>query len=342
MLNHIAFAKLVFILLVFTASCGQETDREPAIVSTAKPAIAESLDQLIAPGSTIEKVTGDLAFTAAVAICWDESTLFFTDNNTPPENSRTYRMDPYGTITLIREGNGRTMSIVPTGRGTYYCCERLEQRITEMDRDGNILRTVVSEYNGVPIDSPNDLAVDVSGGFYFSDTHSGENPMQDTSAVYYVRPDGSVIRVIDDIDVPNGLAFSPDGSLLYVTNTRGTDKGQYVFVCDVNPDGTLSNKRIFAEVPLSEQDAANPEGRSGADGCIVDTAGNLYVATLQGLGVQVYNPAGRHLGSISTNGVRNSACRFGGTDMQTLYLVIQDGVYAIHTLVPGLVIPPER
>ena len=163
--------------------------------------------------------------------------------------------------------------------------------------------------------------------------------MQETPAVYYIKPDGSIIRIIDDITFPNGLDLSPDEKTLYVVNTRGEGtKGRYIYAYDVMEDGTVSNGRIFAELQLTDENEDMPDGASGADGTSVDSAGNLYVATTQGLGIQVFNSSGEHLGNIECQSITNNLY-FGGEDMKTLYVSARDGIYRIQVKIPGLKIP---
>ena len=64
-------------------------------------------------------------------------------------------------------------------------------------------------------------------------------------------------------------------------------------------------------------------------------AGNLYVATMNGVGIQVFNAAGTHLGNIAFTG-RSNCCRFGGPDMKTMFVSARDGIYAVKTSIPGL------
>lgn len=305
-----------------------------------EPELTNSLDRIIAPGDTLTKVNIDFTFDGAGSLFWDDGYLYFANSTTPPENSVTYRMSLNGSVTSVREHNGRTMSIAKNTKGTFYSCDMLLHQITEFDRDGNVLGIAAGAYRGVRLDSPNDLLIDETGGFYFSDTHSGADAMQDTSGVYYVKPDGTVIREIEDIEFPNGIACSPDGKVLYVTNTRGADKARFVFAYDINPDKTLSTKRRFCELVLTPQNEENPQGTAGADACVVDIAGNLYVATMNGIGIQVFNAAGQHLGNIAFTG-RSNCCRFGGPDMKTLFVSARDGIYTIKTRIPGLKTPPD-
>ena len=338
------YRTILALMLAFTVaaatSCGGQGDApgESAAPETMKPAIATSLDQIIAPGATLEKITGDMTFDNTNSPCWAGGVLYFTNNNfNPATNSRTYRMEADGAIKLLAEDNGVIATLCPTGMGTLYACEMTGHRISELNMDGSVIRTVAGSYNGNRLDGPNGMVVDSKGGIYFTDSRysPGSELMQDKPAVYYVNSAGDVSRIIDDINFPNGVALSPDGKTLYVTNTNGPDKGEFVFACDVNEDGTVTNKRQFATVMLTERAQSSRNGSSGADGCTVDSAGNLYVATNQGLGVQVFNVAGEYLGAINT-GVTVNNCAFGGGDLSTLYVTGQDGVYAIPTLISGL------
>jgi gluconolactonase len=191
---------------------------------------------------------------------------------------------------------------------------------------------VVGEYNGKRIDGPNDMVLDSRGGFYFTDSQfiGKQEKMQDKSAVYYVKTDGTVIRVVDDVAFPNGVALSPDGKVLYLANTQG----KYLLAYNVRPDGTLANRRNFAVLELSKENIAKKSEMSGADGVAVDSAGNVYVATTQGLGVQVCDKGGKRLGNILCPAPTNN-CAFGGPDMKTLYVSAKDGIYRIPIKTAG-------
>ncbi len=331
--------RLGFMLLLCSVSLALPCSLiEAQTQNAAKQPLTTSIDQVIAPGDSMIKMNINFTFDNVSSVCWDNGVLLFSNTANPAENSCTYRVDPNGTVNAIREHNGRTMAIVRSTKGTYYSTDPLLHQITEFDRDGKVLGVGAGTYNGKRIDSPNDLFVDQTGGFYFSDTRTGTDAVQDTAAVYYVKPDGTVIRVIGDIEYPNGIALSPDNKVLYLTHTRGPDKGRYVYAYDINPDHTLSNKRQFCEIPLTPDAEKNPQGNSGADGCAMDAAGNLFVTTTSGLGIQVFNAAGTRLGAIPVS--RASCIRFGGTDMKTLYAAARDGVYMIRTKIPGLVMPP--
>ena len=297
------------------------------------------LDSILPKGAKLEKVTAGYEFDTAGSPLYMDGEIYFTNNNfEPAEKSCTIKMDASGSFHVLRKDNGVTTTIQHSGKGTFYCCEMLGHRVIEMDKEGRIIRVVCGEYNGKRIDGPNDIVVDRKGGIYFTDSQfiAGQEKMQETPAVYYVKPDGTTIRVIDDIEFPNGIMLSPDEKTVYVANTR--DK--YLLAYDVHPDGTVSNGRNFAEHQLSQKNIEDGSVAGGADGMAVDSAGNIYVATTQGLGIQVFDPKGNHTGNILCDAATNN-CNFGGEDLKTLYVSAMDGIYKIPVKIPGLKQPQE-
>ena len=154
-------------------------------------------------------------------------------------------------------------------------------------------RTVLaSTFEGRPFLGPNDLVADKKGGVYFTDP-GGYPPagqyLTELPSVYYLKPDGSVIKIADDIPRPNGIILSPDEKTLYVSNTLGA----YVIAFDVQPDGSVRNQRNFAR--LAGIAMTNRGVRSGADG----TRGGRCGPPLRHLddrrpGIQPGGPAAGH------------------------------------------------
>ncbi len=341
MLKPKTFAVILSLFLFIAASCEKKSE-QPVIkeIPESRKQVTE-LNEIVNPGAQIEKVTEGIEFDTAATPLYADGELYFTNTNfDSPEKCRTMKIDASGKLHILREKNGLTSSIQHSGRGTFYCCEMLGHRVIEMDREGKVLRVVAGEYNGKRIDGPNDLTIDSKGGIYFTDSQyiAGRGKMQETPAVYYVKSDETVIRVIDDIDFPNGIELSPDEKTLYVVNTLGKTKGRYVRSYDVLEDGTVTNGRDFAEIKLSEAEETKPDGSSGADGTAVDSAGNLYVATTKGLGIQVFNSSGKHLGNIECPSISNNVT-FGGEDMKTMYISAKDGIYKIQVKIPGFRVP---
>lgn len=334
----IFYSKKYYVLLcLFTAcmlvtACSEDNSNESAEVETPEgdgEARAAFPREIIDEGASVSKVTTGYTFDTAGSPLYLEGALYFTNNNFDnPEVSRTLRKTSAGGIDTLRMDNGVTTTLRASARGTIFACEMLGHRVVELDTDGQVLEVIADSYNGNRIDGPNDLVVDQQGGLYFSDSQfiAGGEKKQETPAVYYVDVKGNITRVIDDIAFPNGLGLSPDGSTLYVANTEG----EHLLAYNVEDDATLSNKRNFAAIELS-----GGSKESGADGVAVDRSGNVYVATTQGLGVQVFNSEGEHLGNIPAPTPTNNVS-FGGEDGETLFISAQDGIYSIPVKTRGL------
>jgi gluconolactonase len=182
--------------------------------------------------------------------------------------------------------------------------------------------------------------MDAKGGIYVTDPQFTPDTQksQPGKQVYYVAPDGSARVVIGpgEYAMPNGVEISPDGRTLYVNNTWQQPGGNSVWAYDVADNGSLSNKRRFAEVDLTHEvrAAANPVDRfdSGADGSAVDTDGRYYVATRTG--VQIFLPDGTAAGTIRLPQSPVSVT-FGGPDDGVLYIVGESSVWSIQTKVHG-------
>jgi gluconolactonase len=191
---------------------------------------------------------------------------------------------------------------------------------------------IASEFDGEELNSPNDVIVRSDGSIYFSDPWYGRfpgfgHPRQRRlgfQGVYRIPPGGGEPELVvgrDEYEMPNGLCFSPDESLLYINDTPGA----YIKVYDVNTDGSLANGRMFFEGVGS---GVIEEGIP--DGMKCDELGNIWV-TGPG-GIWVIDSAGEHLGVIGVpENVGNLT--WGGEDWHTLYLPSSTSLYSIRTRV---------
>lgn len=246
-----------------------------------------------------------------------DGSLYFSDTNA----SRTYRLDAGGKITLEREGTNRGNGIALAPDGTMLWAEGDGPRISKLDK----MRGYVNALPGFRLSQPNDLIVDAKGGIYFTDP--GPRPVVPGLKVYvyYIPPGANRPIVIDDsVPRPNGVTLSPDGRTLYIDNTIGTTVYRY----DVQPDGTVKNKRPFAEL---HDIKAGEEGFG--DGMGMDRDGRLYVTTLTG--IQVFDPAGKYLGTIKVPR-QPSNVAFAGPDKKTLYITARQGLYRLPMLSQGV------
>ncbi|HTM44049.1 MAG TPA: SMP-30/gluconolactonase/LRE family protein [Polyangiaceae bacterium] len=175
--------------------------------------------------------------------------------------------------------------------------------------------SLANMYMGKHFGSPNDIAAHKSGSIYFTDpaAEKGSRPQELPTAVYRIDPQGQ-LTVVDQVDKANGVNFSPDESLLYVSNYDS-----FVRVYDVAPDGVASNGRQFLGV--------------GSDGMTVDCAGNVYTTAGE---VRVWSPQGQMIGTIPGTGTATNVA-FGGPNKKTLFITSFAGdLKSIELNVPGM------
>ena len=201
-------------------------------------------------------------------------------------------------MTLVQEPTNNANGLTRDPQGRLVMCEMGARRVSRVEADGSIT-VIASSYHGLPLNRPNDVVVKSDGSIYFTDP-GGPAPDTDLdfSGVYRVSPDLSVINLlVQDYVLPNGLAFSPDESVLYINDSLGLHVDNDMFrsigfidAFDVRPNGMLANRRRFCDL--------RGEGTGIPDGMKVDVEGNVY-CTGSG-GVWVMDATGRHLGTILT------------------------------------------
>lgn len=220
--------------------------------------------------------------------------------------------------------NGRTLD----HDGAVIQCSHGRRRV-ERD-DGGVISVVVDSYAGVRLNSPNDVIVAADGSVWFTDPpygitvaeegHPGVREYDDHYVFRHDRVTGATRAVVIDVEEPNGLAFSPDGSVLYVSDTSaasGGDGNHHIRAYDVQ-GRRCKNGRTFAVID---------DGL--ADGFRVDTDGNVW--TSSGSGVIVISPQGEVLGRVPVPEKVANVC-FGGDDGRDLYIAASTSLYRVHTL----------
>jgi gluconolactonase len=214
--------------------------------------------------------------------------------------------------------NGNTLD----RQGRLITCEHSGRRVSRTEADGTFT-TLAESYDGKRLNSPNDVVVHSGGAIYFTDPpyglQEGEQELP-FFGVFLITREGELELLVDDFIRPNGLALSPDESLLYIDDS---DR-RHIRVFDVKGDGRIEGGEVFADV--TGDAPGNPDGMK------VDVEGNVY-CTGSG-GIHVFESSGTHLGVIETPEVAAN-CNWG-EDLHTLYIAAQTGLYRIRTGIEGV------
>jgi len=277
--------------------------------SAALAQSATAIPGVVAAGVTPELVSEAFVNTEGPLGAPDGG-LYFSDTDA----NRTYRIDSAGKITVYRENTDRGNGIAMYRDGTMVWAE--ERRLSWKNQANGGYMSITPGFRAF---QPNDLIMTAKGGIYFTDP--GPRPVVPGLKVnvYYLGPYTRVPVVVDDsVPRPNGVILSNDEKTLYVANTIGME----VFAYDVQDDGTLKNRRAFAQLN------GIPAGQEGfGDGMAIDTQDRLYVATLTG--VQIFDKAGKYLGTIKVPR-QPSNVAFAGPGKKTLYITARQGLYRIN------------
>jgi sugar lactone lactonase YvrE/enterochelin esterase-like enzyme len=263
--------------------------------------------QVLIPGQEWQLVSDGYRATDGPAVS-ASGEMFFSD----PPNNRINRVGLDGKVSVFAENTNGANGMMFGPDGRLYAGATRTKQIVAYDASGTA--QILAE--DVP---SNDLALNVKGDLYVTDSANKR---------VWLLPKGGKPRVVDEgIEYPNGVLFSPDQSLLYVSDYVG----QPSWVFQVQPDGALAHKQRYFYVHM-------PDGatRSGADGMAADTDGRVYIATP--LGVQVFDQLGRcHAIIPAPQRAALSNVEFGGPNLDELYVTNGDKVFKRKTKVRGVV-----
>lgn len=352
-----ALRAVVFGVAVFIFGCAQTTESPPDVPESPESAYSvvevrqgqierldPRLDAIVDTTATLEVLEEGFAWSEGPVWVPAQQHVLFTDipNNTvyawsEEDGLRVFLRpagynldDPFG-------GELGANGLLLDSEGRLVLCNHGLRAVTRLNE--NFTHTIlVDRYEGKRLNSPNDAVFKSNGDLYFTDPSYGLEGVNesvhkelDFNGVYRLASDGELTLLTDQMTNPNGIAFSPDESVLYVAQSDGNDPIWRAF--DVTEDGLLTNSRVFFDATSLRE-----EGRRGSqDGMAVDQNGNIY-ATGPG-GVLIFDPDGTHLGSIFT-GEATANCTFG-EDGSTLYITADMYLMRIRLQTRGLGFPAD-
>jgi gluconolactonase len=291
-----------------------------------------SIDDLVDRKAEVERIATGFQFTEGPVWSGRDQYLLFSDVS----GNVTVRWSEADGASDWRWPSGHANGLAYDAEHRLVACEHDRSVVTRTEHDGAIA-IVASHFDGLELNSPNDVCVAFDGSICFTDPHPSGRTADwgierdaelDFRGVFRARPGGGEPALLTrELDFPNGICFSPDERRLYVNDTWRME----IRVFDVRADGSVEGNRLFASQPGS---GAFEDGIP--DGMKCDERGNLY-CTGPG-GVWVLGPDGEHLGTIETPEAASNLC-FGGPEWRTLFVTASRSVYRVQMKVRGAALP---
>ncbi len=329
---QIIFGLLTAYLLVSSlATTLATTGGNPEIIR-----LDSRLDNIVPEDAVLEKLSG--GFNWAEGPVWNKTEKFLLFSDVPDNEILKWKKGQEVSVFLTPSGysgkqpftggepGSNGLGYDPQGRLVF--CQHGDRRISRLEKDGT-RTTVVDNYRGKRLNSPNDLVFKSNGDIYFTDPPFGlpksfDDPGKelDFQGVYKFSVKGELTLLTSDLKGPNGIAFSPDEKKLYVSDVARA--AWYAF--DVKSDGSIGNKR-----PLVDAAPQKRNGPGGPDGMKVDEHGNIFGAGPGGL--YIIAPDGTILGRFDF-GVPIGNCAWG-EDGSTLFITANTDLYRIRLTTKG-------
>jgi gluconolactonase len=305
----------------------------PLVVRVPDPAVRvldPQFERYRLPHARVERLADGLRWAEGPVWFGDTCQLLFTDL----PSDRIMRWDePTGSVSLFRQPAGQANGLTRDRQGRLIACEHAERRVTRTEYDGSL--TVLADcHAGLPLNSPNDVIVARDGAVWFTDPPFGlasdymgrrGDPALPAN-VYRIDPnDGSVTCMAEDLDGPNGLAFSPDERTIYIVESRA--RPRRIVAYSVGDGMALGDRRVVIDA-----------GEGTPDGLCVDADGNLWCGWGSGTpeldGVRVFASDGVPIGHIDLPERCANLC-FGGARRNRLFMAATGGLYALYVNVSG-------
>ena len=289
--------------------------------------VSPELERIVSQNQAIEELAdgfGNENGPAEGPVWWKEGGyLLFSDIG----NNRRMKWAPDGGVTVFQEPTNFANGLTRDLQGRLVACDRTP-RVCRQDPDGSFT-VIANSYQGKRLNRPNDVVVKSDGSIYFTDPGApGPGLDLDFAGVYRVSADlGTLTLLVRDFALPNGLAFSPDESVLYINDSRHG----HIRSFDVSPNGTLAlaSDRVFAGL--------GGERPGVPDGMKVDVEGNVYCGGSGG--IWVMDGVGKHLGTIVHGAPATTNMAWGGDDWKTLFFTTRNTLGRIQLNIPGVPVP---
>ncbi|MSU22088.1 MAG: SMP-30/gluconolactonase/LRE family protein [Pedosphaera sp.] len=271
-----------------------------------------------AASSNIKKLAGNLGFLEGPV--WNSAGGGFVVFSDIPGDELKKWSEKEGLASFRKPSNNANGNCLDL-QGRLITCEHGARRVSITEKDGSI-HTLMDQFEGKKLNSPNDVVVKSDGTVWFTDPDyglGGKPKEQEGNYVFRVDPKAKSIKVVvKDFDKPNGLCFSPDEKKLYIADSG---KPRHIRVFDVQRDGLITNGRVFCAI-----DKGGPDGiRCDKDGRIFSSAGD---------GVQMFAPDGHLIGKILVPESPANLC-FGGPENKTLYITARKSLYSVSLSARG-------
>lgn len=292
--------------------------------------VSPDLERIVSVGQPINELAtgfGNDNGPAEGPLWWHEGRyLLFSDIG----NNRRMKWSPGEGAVLFQEPTNFANGLTRDLQGRLVACDRTP-RVVRTELDG-AMTVIANNYRGTRLNRPNDVVVKSDGSIYFTDPGAPAPGMDmDYAGVYRVSADlGTITLLVKDFIVPNGLAFSPDESILYINDSR---RG-HIRAFEMQPTGALAlaTDRVFCDL--------RGERPGVPDGMKIDVEGNVYCGGSGGL--WILDSAGNHLGTLVHGAPATTNMAWGGADWKTMFFTTRNTLGSIEFKIAGVPVPVGR
>lgn len=325
----------IFFIVILTAACNNTS--KTAVKAKVYPFVGHieridsRIDAVIPKGAKIEHIATGLTWAEGPLWIESEKMLLCSDvkmdriHKWTEEEGLSVYIEPSGFTGANSDSREKgSNGLVLNSAGELVLCQHGNRQIAKMmaplNAPASKFSAVVDRYDSKKFNSPNDLVYDSKGNLFFTDPPFGlseammddPNKELDFQGIYKYTVDKKLILLSDEVSRPNGLAFSPDESKLYIANTDGNEAQWLSF--DVRSDTLINKTVIYDATSLIGKESGFP------DGVKVDSKGNIFTAGPGG--IWIFSDDFVLLGKIKS-GFWSSNCNFDG-DYSTLYITADD------------------